>query len=348
MVSITLGNRQVGEGHPPYFIAEIGSNHNGDMQLCKQLIDEAKASGADAVKFQSWSDTSLISKAEYEKNPSYVDKKRHFGSLREMVERYQFTPDMHEEAATYCKSKEITFLSSCFCPEEVDLVLSLGSPAIKVASMDVTHHPLLRYIASKKVPVLLSTGMATLAEIDRAVEILKGCPLLLLHCVAIYPPEFSALNLRNIQTLSQCFQTPVGFSDHTVGITASIAAISLGACMIEKHFTIDKDLDGWDHWISADLREMSALVEEGLKAYSSLGSSAREVSEAEMEKRRSFRRCIVLRHDMGPNDKIALTDLDFKRPGTGIGPDESQHVVGRSLKRKVRADEPLSWDDLID
>ena len=177
MKTIKLGNINVGPGYPPYIIAEIGSNHNGDMDLCRQLIDAAADAGAHAVKFQSWSEDSLISTEEYNQNASYSDKKKHFGSLRDMVRSYQFTEEQHREAQAYCKKKSITFCSSPFSTKEVDLLESLDVPFFKIASMDINYFPLLDYVAHKGKPVILSTGMATIGEIEQAVDIIKSALL---------------------------------------------------------------------------------------------------------------------------------------------------------------------------
>jgi N-acetylneuraminate synthase len=339
----------VGSGEPPYLIAEIGANHNGDMDLCRRLIDEAKAAGADAVKFQSWSASSLISEAEYGRHASYGDTKKHFGSLRQMVERYQLSPDQHDEAAAHCRAVGVDFLSTPFSPAEVDLVIALDVPAIKIASMDVVHLPLLEHIGHTGRPVLLSTGMATTAEIARAVDTLQAAgtsDLVLLHCVSIYPPEPATINLRNITGLRRAFALPVGFSDHTIGVAVPLAAVALGACVIEKHFTLDKDLEGWDHAISADPSELAAIATGGRTVWAALGATARTVGEAELAKRRQFRRRVVLRRALAAGELLALDDLDFKRPGTGIGPDETRYVVGRRAARDLPGEHELEWGDL--
>lgn len=350
MEKLNLSGLLIGPDEPPYIIAEVGSNHNGDMALAKQLIDTAKACGADAVKFQSWSKHSLISKAEYARNTEYENKRKHFGTLKEMVEEYQLTPEQHRQVVAYCQEQEITFLSSCFSPEEVDLLNSLGAPAFKIASMDINHVPLLEYVASKGKPVILSTGMATLGEIERALNVLKSSgsgPVVLLHCVSIYPPSYDIINLRNIPTLRQAFDVPVGFSDHTIGTAIPLAAIALGACIIEKHFTLDKDMPGWDHAVSANPDELEIIVREGKNVFTSLGSTVRAVSEAEMEKRKTFRRRVVVKHAMGEGEVLRQEDLDFERPGTGIRPDEITYVIGRSLARSVEPDHELEWADLL-
>jgi len=347
---LNIGGRRIGIAHPPYFIAEIGSNHNGDMQLCRGIIDAARSCGVDAVKFQSWSKHSLISTAEYRRNPSYADKKKHFGSLEEMIERYQFTPEQHRDIFSYCCDQGITFLSSCFSIAEIDLLVRLGSPALKIASMDINNCALLTYAASTKLPVLLSTGMSTMGEIEAAVAVLRaaGCgPLVLLHCISVYPPSYSAINLRNIPSLQTVFDLPVGFSDHSLGTALPLAAIAMGACVIEKHFTLEKQTEGWDHAISADPGEMETIVREGRNVYTALGSTVRTVSEEELEMRKKFRRRVVVRQAMRKNEVLGLETLDFKRPGNGIHPNEVEYVVGRSLKCDVGPDHELEWTDLI-
>lgn len=349
MSSFRIGSHEVGHGQRPYILAEIGSNHNGDIDLCYELIDEAARCGAHAVKFQSWSSTSLVSKAEYDRNTAYEDTKKHFGSLKDMVEAYQFTPEMHRLAATRCKERGVTFMSTPFSPEEVALLEEVGVEAYKVASMDVNHPVLLRAIAKTGKPVILSTGMATLGEVERAIEVLReggAGPLILLHCVSIYPPHPDEIDLLNIPMLRQAFGVPVGFSDHTLGLAIPLAAVALGACMIEKHFTLDKDKEGWDHAISADPAELSALVQDSGLINRGLGSSARRVSEAEVQKREKFRRRIVLRRPVPAGEVLRLADLDFKRPGNGIHPDQFDLVVGKRVLSDLPADHELEWADL--
>ncbi|KAF1076907.1 N-acetylneuraminate synthase family protein [Methanogenium sp. MK-MG] len=349
METINIDGKIIGKGKLPYFIAEIGANHNGDMNLCKKMIDAAIACDADAVKFQSWTKSSLISKAEYARNTQYSDTKKHFGSLEAMVEKYQFTSDQHKEIASYCKNAGITFLSSCFSEGEVDLLDSLNMPVFKIASMDINNLPLLEYIAGKGKPVILSTGMASFGEIEAAVDTLRSHgsgPIAILHCVSIYPPDFETINLRNISTLETAFDVPVGFSDHTLGTAIPIAAIALGACIIEKHFTLDKNLPGWDHAISADPLEMERIVNEGKNVFFSLGSYTRIVGIDEIEKSKKFRRSLVLKRNMKKGEVLSQKDIDFKRPGTGIRPDETKYVIGRTLDEDIEADIELNWVNL--
>jgi N,N'-diacetyllegionaminate synthase len=349
MKTIMFGEMEIGPGSPPYIIAEIGSNHNGDMKLCHRLIDAAADAGAHAVKFQSWSDKSLIAEEEYARNTEYSDKKKHFGTLKEMVTAYQLTADQHHEAHAHCKARGIAFCSTPFSVEEVDLLEELDVPFFKIASMDVVHLPLLRYVATKKRPIVISTGMATLGEIEEAVQTIRAEgneQIVLLHCVSIYPPEYGAIHLRNMMTLQRAFDVPVGFSDHTLGTAIPLAAIAMGACIIEKHFTLDQDMEGWDHAISANPAQLMSIVTEGRNIFTALGESHRVVSPEEIEKRKKFRRSLVARRQLDRDHLLSEADLDAKRPGTGISPNELRYVLGRRLTCDVAADQVLHWEHL--
>jgi N,N'-diacetyllegionaminate synthase len=346
---VKLGETEVGIDRPPYIIAEVGSNHNGDMDLCRQLIDAAALAGADAVKFQSWTDTSLIAEEEYAKNTDYSDKKKHFGSLREMVATYQLTSAQHLEAHAHCRDRGIAFCSTPFSVEEVDLLESLDVPFFKIASMDIVNLPLLKHAARKQRPVMISTGMATMGEIEQAVDAIRSegnQQIILLHCISIYPPEYDQIHLRNMAMLQQAFEVPVGLSDHTLGTAIPLAASALGACVIEKHFTLDQDMAGWDHAISADPGQMQTIVTESKNIFAALGTSRRSVGAAEMEKRNKFRRSLVTRHKLSSGHLLTEADLDAKRPGTGISPDRISYVLGRRLTTDLVPDQVLQWAHL--
>ncbi len=334
----------------PYIIAEIGANHNGDMQLAKQMIKSAVDCGADAVKFQSWTPTSLISTEEYQRNTKYNDSpKKHFGSLLEMVEKYYLREEQHYELKEYCDSLNVDFASSPFSSPEVDLLDSVGVPFHKVASMDLVNIPLLKHIASKNKPIVLSTGMGTLAEIEKAIATIEkegNSQIVLLHCISIYPPAYEDINLNNIITLRNAFGYPVGFSDHTIGTSIPLASVALGACIIEKHFTLDKDLPGWDHLISGDPKELSEICREAKNVSKSLGSFKRIVSEAEEEKKVKFRRSIVVTKNLKKGHVLTMEDLTSKRPGTSISPEYTDMVIGKELTRDIAVDELVEWSDL--
>ena len=349
MQTIQIGDRTIGEGHAPYVIAEIGSNHNGDMDLCRRLVDAAAEAGADVAKFQSWSEDSLISKAEYEANTEYSDKKKHFGSLRDMVRKYQFTREQHREIAAYCAERGITFCSTPFSEEEADFLEELDVPFFKTASMDINNIPFLRHVARKGRPMIVSTGMASLGEIESAVQAIREegvDDIVLLHCIAIYPPAMETVNLRNIEMLQEAFGVPVGFSDHTIGVHIPLASVAVGACVIEKHFTLDKSMEGWDHAISADPDDLRRIVEEGRETQTALGTTQRIVSKDELEKRQKFRRSAVARRALEPGHVLSASDIAFKRPGTGIPPDDLENLVGRTLAQPVAEDALIGWDAL--
>ncbi|MBI4309498.1 MAG: N-acetylneuraminate synthase family protein [Candidatus Omnitrophica bacterium] len=348
---IKLGNREVKDFDIPYIIAEIGSNHNGDMDLARTMIDAAKSCGCDAVKFQSWTPDSLIAREEYDRNQKYNDSsKKHFGSLKEMVEKYYLRRDQHIELKRHCEGAGITFVSTPFSNEEADLLEELNVPFYKIASMDVNNLLFLEHVAGKGKPVVMSTGMATLAEIENAVNAIESTgnrQIILLHCIAIYPPVYEDIHLNNIPMLRQAFGHPVGFSDHTKGVAIPLASIALGSCVIEKHFTIDKDLPGWDHAISADPLEMKMIVEESHNVVKALGSRRRTIGKLEQEKKIKFRRSIVTKMDLKKDHVLTCDDFTFKRPESGIRPDEARYVVGRRLKRDMSPDEVVQWEDLI-
>jgi len=333
----------------PFIIAEIGSNHNGDMHLAKEIIDAAKSCGCDAVKFQSFNDKSLICKAEYESNTKYNDSaKKHFGSLEEMVKKYYLREEQHYELKEYCDNIGIIFSSSPFSNAEVDLLIKLDVPYLKVASMDINNYSLIRHMASSGKPILLSTGMATIAEIKKAVNIIEtegNSQIILLHCISIYPPDYQDINLNNITMLQQTFPYPIGFSDHSIGTHIPVAAVTLGSCVIEKHFTIDKGLPGWDHEISADPSEMRIIVEQSKQINIALGSFNRIVSTAEESKKLKFRRSIVAAYDLICGQIINEDDITFKRPGTGIPADMADHIVGCKMKKNIEFDTLLTWED---
>jgi len=347
MKNIQIGEKSISNFSSPYIIAEIGANHNGDIELAKAMIDSAVDCGAHAVKFQSWSPKSLIAKEEYDRNQKYDDSpKKHFGSLKEMVEKYYLREEQHFELKDYCDGKNVDFCSTPFSENEVDLLMKCDVPFFKVASMDINNFQLLNYLSDKGKPIILSTGMARMSEIDRAVELLEKNgvkEISLLHCISIYPPEYGDINLNNITMLQQAFDLPIGFSDHSIGFSIPLASVALGACIIEKHFTTDKNLPGWDHLVSADPFEMKIICEESNNIAKSMGSFARIVSSAEQEKKQKFRRSIVTTQPLTAGHVLSNSDLTSKRPGTGISPDLLEVLIGRKLNTDLDEDVVVNW-----
>ncbi len=336
----------------PYVIAEIGSNHNGDIDLAKRLIDEAKMAGADCVKFQSWTKDTIFSKSVYESNYFLKDdyRQREDFSLESIVEAFSVSESELLTLKTYCDNVGIDFASTPFSKREADfLVEQLDAKFIKVASMDLSNIPFLRYLAKKGRPVVLSTGLSTLSEVDMAIRTLESCgcnEIVLLHCVSIYPPQDHEVNLNNIDAYQMLYKYPVGFSDHTIGLIAPIMAMAKGIKVLEKHFTLDKEMFGWDHKVSADPQELRMICEAAKRGAQMLGVPYKVVFESQ-ERLSAFRRSIVVVRDLPAGYVLSESDIDYKRPGDGIAPSDWEHVIGRTLKCDVKSDQKLDWFDLV-
>jgi sialic acid synthase SpsE len=334
----------------PYIVAEIGSNHNGDMKLCKKIIDAAKKSGADCVKFQYFSIDSIFSKKTYKDNYFISDdyRNRKDVTLKEIVKKYSITIDQLKEMKNYCREIKIDFLVTPFSHKESDdLVNKLRVETFKIASMDLNNYDFLDYIARKGKTIVLSTGLSDLSEIDKAVKTIENTgnkKLIILHCVAIYPPNYDQINLNRIVTLKNLYPYPIGFSDHSPGYEVSLAAIALGACFIEKHFTIDKKMAGWDHHMSIDDNDMLKLVDGAKKVFQSLGDFRIRRVESK-ERVVSFRRSVVSSRKILKGEIIKREDLDLKRPGTGLPPEKLKDIIGKTAKKDINYDELISFED---
>ena len=337
----------------PYIIAELGANHNGDMALAKKMILAAKEAGADCVKFQSWSKGSIFSRVKYEDNYFITDdyRERTDYTLEEIVEEYSISEAELLAMRDFSRKIGIDCSSTPFSKKEADfLVDKLKSPFIKVASMDLNNFPFLTYLAEKQLPIIISTGLSELHEIDKAIKTIEATgnhQICILHCVATYPPLDEDVNLNIIKTLMQTYPAyPIGFSDHTIGIEIPLASVALGACLIEKHFTLDKNMEGWDHKVSATKTEMTAIVDGAKRINDALGSFRVSATES-AEKKAEFRRSIVLTRAMNKGEVIALTDIDYKRPGTGIKPEMTDFIVGMKINKDLSFDHILLKTDLI-
>ena len=343
---------RITSGTTPYIIAELGANHNGDMDLARKLVDAAKEAGADCVKFQSWTKDSMFSKSKYKENFFIADdyRNRTDFTLEEIVEKYSISEAQQVEMFAYAKKIGIDCISTPFSREEADfLVETLDVPFIKVASMDLNNYPFLDYIGKKGKPIIFSTGLSELHEIDKAVQTLEATgnkELVILHCIAIYPAPDENINLNNIDTLKLLYPHPVGFSDHSIGYSIPLAATAKGVCLIEKHFTLDKDMVGWDHKVSADPDDMKIIVQQSKRISKAMGSSRIACPENE-ERITEFRRSIVVKKYLPSGTVIQESDLDSKRPGRGIPPGDQHYVVGRTLKVDKSEDDALAWTDFI-
>lgn len=346
-------NKEIYNFCKPYIIAELGSNHNGNMELAKKLIVEAKEAGADCVKFQSWSKDSVFARKKYEENFFLNDdyRNRTDYTLEQIVEKYSISEEELLDMKKFADEVGIDCTSTPFSKKEADfLVEVLDAPFIKVASMDLNNYPFLKYLAKKGKPIVLSTGLSELYEIDKAIKTIESTgnrQIVILHCVSTYPPKDEDVNLNRITSLMKIYPDyPIGFSDHTIGTVVPVAAMALGACIIEKHFTLDKNMEGWDHKVSATKDEMKVIVEGAARIHKALGSFRIAATESD-ERRREFRRSIVLARDMKKGEIIKPEDIDFKRPGTGLEPGMADFVIGRTINKDLKYDHILSKADLV-
>lgn len=332
----------------PYVIAEIGANHNGDMDLARELIDSAAKAGADCVKFQAWSKSSLFTREFYERN-KFPAGARSGLTLEQQVEKYSLSEKQFTELCKYSRRKGVEFTASAFSMREAEFLANkLKVPFIKIASMDVNNYQFLFNVGKLGRPVVLSTGLSTLAEIDRAVMALEGSgnrDIVLMHCVAAYPADDADVNLNNITTLQRIYAYPIGFSDHTIGVSIPVASVALGACVIEKHFTVDKALKGWDHGISADPAELQAICRESKRVAKAMGTFRIVAPEPDSNKQ-VFKRSIVSARAIKKGELIREADIDYKRPGTGLPPELRDFVVGKKARRDIAADTIITGEDI--
>ncbi len=334
-MKVRIGERLVGEGEPVFIIAEVGSNHDGKLEQAKRLIASAQKCGADAVKFQSFTADKLVS-------PKY---ERIYQAFKEV----ELPIEWHEELAKFAESQNIIFLSTPFDEESASILNRLGLPAFKIASGDITNYPLLRHVAGFKRPLLLSTGMATLSEVEEAVSTIRGEDndnIILLHCVSNYPPRMEDANIKAIVTMQRAFQLPVGYSDHSPGIIVSLGAVALGACVIEKHITIDKSLPGPDHPYALEIDEFREMVRQIRLLESALGNGIKGPAEAEIPERKWARRGIYAAADIPRGTAITREMLKVVRPCAGLEPKYIDLVVGRVARKDIAAHEPIEWGDV--
>ncbi len=337
---ILLGDRCIGPYDPVLVVAEIGINHNGSVVEAKKLIDAAAECGVDAVKFQSFRTDHLMARP-------YVDSS--LDSLFQLFRRTELTWKDQEKLKAHADSLGMLFLSTPFDNECVDFLDSLGVSAFKVASADLTHLPLLRHIASKEKPVLLSTGMSYLNEVADAIWTIKSSgvqDIVPMHCVSSYPAPPESLNLRAIQTMHEKFDLPIGYSDHSLGVLFPLLAVALGAVVLEKHFTLDKDAEGPDHGSSMDPADLAELIQRLRSVEAGLGDGRKCPSAAEEENRRNSRRRIVAQVDIRAHEEILPWMLTFKRADHGLEPHQLDRVVGMRARGDIGRDTVLDWDQL--
>lgn len=346
--TFTIAGRAVGSGQPCFVIAEAGVNHNGDLELAKQLVRVAHAANADAVKFQTFRAERLTSrsahKAAYQLVTTPADE-----SQQEMLRRLELPDEAFRELARYCDTLGIHFLSTPFDEQSADFLETLDMVAYKIPSGEVTNTPYLEHIARKRRPMIVSTGMCDLGEVEQAVRAIENEGLrdfALLHCISNYPAEPSEINLRAMGTLRAAFGKPVGYSDHSSGIVVSLASVALGASVLEKHFTLDRAMPGPDHKASLEPAELRELVAGIRLIETALGSPRKAPAASEVNTAMAARKSLVAARDLPRGTRIERSMLVAKRPGTGLSPGHLNSLAGKTLRRDIHADELLSIEDL--
>lgn len=346
--AVRIGSRAIGDGLPCFVIAEAGVNHDGELRLALQLVDAAVEAGADAVKFQTFDPDQLATpdapKAAYQ--VSATDESQ---SQLEMLRKLTLSTDEHERLAAHCGERNILFLSTPFDHGSADLLAAMGLPAFKISSGDLTNEPFLEHVARFGRPMLVSTGMATEREVASAVAAIRqagNTELVLLQCVSNYPARPADVNLRAMATMARRFSTPVGFSDHTMGLEVAFAAVALGACVVEKHLTLDRRRPGPDHRASLEPADFSALVRGVREIEAAMGDGRKEPAASEAEVARVARKSVVAERTIPAGTVLTEDLLAIRRPGTGMPPSARRALLGRQAVREIPAGALLSEDML--
>jgi N,N'-diacetyllegionaminate synthase len=342
------GLRTIGDGSRCFVIAEAGVNHNGDVRLAKELVDAALDAGADAVKFQTWRTDKLVERgaplADYQRLNAPAA-----GDQFELLRSLELGEEGFVEVSAHAAERGILFLSTPDEEDSADFLDELGVPLFKIGSGEVTNRPFLRHVAEKGKPIILSTGMSTLAEVADAVGALESAgarEVVLLHCVSSYPSAPQDSNLRAMETMRVAFGHPVGFSDHTLGSEVALAAVALGACVLEKHLTLDAGLDGPDHRSSLEPEAFARYVEAVRVVEAALGDGDKRPTAEEIETRQVVRRRVLAGRDIAAGTILAEEDLILRRAGAGAFAEEASLIVGRQLMRQVASGEPITLHDV--
>jgi N-acetylneuraminate synthase len=331
-------------------IAEAGVNHNGDIGLAKQLIDAAADAGADYVKFQTFNASRLVTAAAAQADYQTENTGKKESQL-DMLKRLELSESDHKELIAYCKSRNIRFLSTAFDNESVDLLSSLGMDLFKIPSGEITNLPYIEKIGYQRKKVIVSTGMCVMQEIEAAVKVLEESgtdkkDITILHCTTDYPTKMEDVNLLAMLSIAEKLKLPIGYSDHTNGIEVAIAAVAMGATIIEKHFTISRELPGPDHKASLEPSELKEMVKAIRNIEKAMGSAEKKPTEAELRNMKVARKSIHLSANTKAGTVLTSECLVMKRPGDGISPMLRNEVIGRRIKADLPSDHKLSWEDL--
>jgi N-acetylneuraminate synthase/N,N'-diacetyllegionaminate synthase len=347
--SIKIQGKSIGHEQDCFIIAEAGVNHNGDLNMAKKLVDSAVDACADAIKFQTYKTENIVSPFAG-KVPYQIDNSTEGESQFEMLKTLELSFTAFRELIDYCNQRDILFLSTPFDAESADFLDKSDMPLFKVPSGEITNLPFLTHIARKGKPLIISTGMAYIGEVEKAiytVEETGNHDIVLLHCVSNYPADPSNINLYAMTTLKTAFDLPVGFSDHTMGTEIAFAAVALGACVIEKHFTLDRNLRGPDHRASLEPGELKVMIQGIRNIQSALGKSRKKPAVSELETAAAVRKSLVAARDIPAGTLISADEISIKRPGTGLPPDMMPFILGRRAKKDIPSGKFLTLDVLI-
>ena len=347
-MQIKIENRIIGMNQPVFIIAEAGVNHNGSLDLAFELVDAAVESGADAVKFQSFKTEHIVT-PQAPKSTYHIETTGSKQSWFDLLKTQELDRTAHASIIDYCRQKNILFLSTPYDEESAEMLDEMNVPLYKVASTDLNNIPFLRFLARKKRPIIISTGMSTLEEVKISVDAIKqeGChDIVVLQCTSNYPTPLADTNLRAMVTMANSLDVLVGYSDHTLDMINAIASVAMGAVVFEKHFTLDKNLPGPDHRMSIEPDELQELVAIIRKTELVLGSPEKTITRSEEENRIKLRKSIVARTDIPSGTRIQAKMLTCKRPGDGISPGEWDNIIGRKARADIRENEMISHSKL--
>ena len=332
---LIINGKKIGLNQNPYFIAEAGLNHNGDIKIAKQMIDKAIESGVDAIKFQTY------------KSEEFLTESSEYFNFFKNVE---LSFDEFNELNNYAKEKNFTFFSAPFDIPSADFLNKINVPCFKIASSDLTNMPLIRHIAKLKKPMIISTGIGTMKEVEEAVNwclLENNNQIALLHCVANYPALPEETNLNVIKSMMKKFSFPIGYSDNGESTLVDIAAVSLGACIVEKHYTLDKKFDGPDHFFSIEPKDMKQLTSQLLLIKKMKGTGLKEPTNFEISNKPAIRKSITAKIDIPEGEKLSENNISVKRPEGGIEPKLWDSVISKRSNKLIKKDSVINWNDLI-
>lgn len=349
MKKIKIGYKSIGEKEPCFIIAEAGVNHNGDIELAKKLIDVAKEAGVDAVKFQTFHAEEIVSLKSKKADYQYRSKEK---TQYEMLKKLELSFSEFRELKKYCDSKCIEFMSTPYDIKSVEFLNNIEVNRFKISSADLINEPLIEAISKTKKQIILSTGMANLGEIEKTISIslinnLGNKDIILLHCTTSYPTSYDQVNMNVLHTLKEAFGLPVGYSDHTLGIEIPIMAVSMGAKVIEKHFTLDRTMEGPDHFASLEPNELKEMVKSIRNIEKAFGNGRKVITDDEKKNMLYMRRSLHASIDIKKGELIKNNNIKITRPFDGIEPWFVDIISGKKVKNNVKKDDPIRWEDLL-